>query len=165
MHSHSHCQRLDQLLLLSIDAWTYGCSVGTCIFRRLGYYVAPHFAPGRRGNKKPCTINMIEYWLHSASRNRPPPLRKPVLSFFLFPRPDIARLLRRWLNLLGLTLHLLPNRFLRQVVPTSPLVTPALCSATLGSVFSVNPSHLLIKEKKKGMDCRPAVAVVKRGTP
>ena len=83
MHSHSHWQRLDQLFSI-----IYPSMLGPMVAlservssRRLGYYVAPHFAPGRRGNKKPCTINMIELWLHSASRNRPLSLGKPVLSF------------------------------------------------------------------------------------
>jgi hypothetical protein len=60
MHSHSYCQRLDHLFyyLSMLGPWLL-CWKRVSI-RRLGYYVAPHFAPGRRGNKKPCTINMIE---------------------------------------------------------------------------------------------------------
>ena len=94
MHSHSHLSTPGPALLLSIDAWTHGCSRSERVSsRRLGYYVAPHLRPWkRRGNKKPCTINMIEYWLHSASRNRPPllTLGKPrrlklLFSFFLGP--------------------------------------------------------------------------------
>jgi hypothetical protein len=56
MHSHSHCQRLGHLLYyLSI---LFGPLVALCRnvyrFRRLGYNVAPHFAPGwkRKGARK-----------------------------------------------------------------------------------------------------------------
>jgi hypothetical protein len=137
MHSHSHGQRLDHLLYyLSI---LLGPMVAlwrnVYLFRRLGYNAAPHFAPGwkregARKQKKPCTVrsSTIErYWLHSASRNRPPLLRnQPCLKLLSFyPWPGIARLLRRWrLNVL---LGPNPSRKLYAPSPPSHSGVPWLC--------------------------------------
>jgi hypothetical protein len=68
---------------LSIFAWAHGCSVGTCIVSSPWIQRSPTFCPwpgveaerGAETKKKPCTVrsSTIErYWLHSASRNRPP---------------------------------------------------------------------------------------------
>ena len=156
------------LYYLSIDAWTHGCSVGTCIVSSPWILRRPTFCPWK-ARKQKTLYDQHDRALAPLSfpkqASLPRKARLKLLS--VLPRPEIARLLRRWrLIVFGMTHHSLPNRFPRQAVYPSPSSHGGvLGSAALGFALSVNTSHTKSKLKIIIVGCRPAVVVVKRGTP
>lgn len=69
--------------IIYIDAWTYGCPLSERVSFVALDTTSPHILRPleRRGNKKNLVRStMIEYWLHSASRIRPPLTRKARLK-------------------------------------------------------------------------------------
>jgi len=123
---HSHYQRLDHLSLLSIDAWTV-VTLGGNVFRSSPWIQRPpSFTQKGRKQKKPCTIDMIEFCFHQLPKQAPLPSKGKRIQLLSFQGkrggPDCGTPSVYPLWLFSICLRL-PHRLY-----TFPLFTPWRCA-------------------------------------